>query len=147
MRLVVDASLLVGQLLREKGRRRLADPRLELFIPEQMLEEVERELPKRVRAFARAHDLEPALADELGATCLEAVAANVAVVHEPVYAGLEDEAQSRSVRDPNDWPLVASALALSAGIWTADDDLLGVGIATWTVDTLDNWLRRHPVDA
>lgn len=49
---------------------------------------------------------------------------------------LEDEALARSVRDPNDWPAVACALALTAGIWTNDNDFLGTGVATWTTETL-----------
>lgn len=36
MRLVVDTSVLVGELLRASGRARLGDDRLELFLPEQM---------------------------------------------------------------------------------------------------------------
>lgn len=36
MRMVVDTSVLVGELLRITGRERLEDERLELFLPEQM---------------------------------------------------------------------------------------------------------------
>ncbi|GMU77241.1 MAG: hypothetical protein AMXMBFR46_00420 [Acidimicrobiia bacterium] len=53
MRLVVDTSVLVGELLRRPGRARLGDGRLELFLPEQMWAECQVELPRRVRAFAR----------------------------------------------------------------------------------------------
>ena len=63
-------------------------------------------------------------------------AANVAVVDEAVYSALEDEARSRSMRDPSDWPLVACALALDAAVWTNDNDLLGTGVPTWTTETL-----------
>lgn len=48
------------------------------------------------------------------------------------------------MRDPNDWPAVACALALTAGIWTNDNDFLGTGVATWTTETLQLWLDRHP---
>jgi hypothetical protein len=37
-----------------------------------------------------------------------------------------------------------AALALSAGIWTNDNDYLGTGVATWTTDTLQRWLQRQP---
>ena len=60
-----------------------------------------------------------------------------------IYAALEDEARARSLRDPRDWPVVASALALTAGIWTNDNDFLGTGVATWTTDTLHRRLQRQ----
>ncbi len=41
-------------------------------------------------------------------------------------------------------PLVAWALALAAGIWTIDNDLLSTGVATWTTERLKVWLTRNP---
>jgi hypothetical protein len=37
---------------------------------------------------------------------------------------------------------VATALALTAGIWTNDNDFLGTGVATWTTDTITAWLAQ-----
>ena len=143
MRLVVDTSVLVGELLRVRGRLRLGDDRLELFLPEQMWYETQVELPRRIDAFVRRRELGPELGRQLRALCLEAVEANVVVLDEAVYAALEAEARGRSLRDPNDWPVVASALALSAGVWTNDNDFLGTGVPTWTTETLQAWLERH----
>lgn len=142
MRLVVDTSVLVGELLRHKGRERLGDDRLELFLPEQMWSEALVELPRRIRAFVRRRGLGVEVGDELAALCITAVEANVVVLDEAIYAALEDEARARSLRDPADWPVVASALALGAGIWTNDNDFLGTGVATWTTETLQAWLDR-----
>jgi predicted nucleic acid-binding protein len=144
MRLVVDTSVLVGELLRASGRDRLGDERLELFLPERMWDETKVEIPRRVRAFARRRALEPTVADLLTARSIEAVEANVVVLEEAVYSAIEEEARARSLRDPDDWPVVASALALAAGIWTNDNDFLGAGVATWTTETLKVWLSRHP---
>ena len=144
MRLVVDTSVLVGELLRASGRARLGDERLELFLPEQMWGETRVELPRRVAAFVRRRGLDHSLGDELASACLSSVEANVAVLDEAIYTALEDEARARSLRDPRDWPVVASALALGAGIWTNDNDFLGTGIATWTTETLQRWLERQP---
>jgi predicted nucleic acid-binding protein len=144
MRLVVDASVLVGELLRATGRRRLGDERIELFIAEQTWGEVQSELPRRVAAFARRRGMAREAAEDLVRSCLEAIEANVAVVDEAVYAALEEEARSRSRRDPGDWPLVASALVLDAAAWTNDNDLLGTGVPTWTTDSLQAWLDRRP---
>lgn len=144
MRLVVDTSVLVGELLRSSGRDRLGDDRLELFIPERMWDETKVEIPRRVGAFARRRGLESSVADLLTAGCIEAVDANVVVLEEAVYSGIEEEARARSLLDPEDWPVVASALALTAGIWTNDNDFLGTGVPTWTTETLQVWLSRQP---
>ena len=143
MRLVVDTSVLVGELLRGSGRARLGDDRLELFLPEQMWDETQVELPRRVRAFARRNDINARVADELIALCIDAVEANVVILDEAIYAAVEDEALARCQRDPTDWPVVACALALSAGIWTNDNDFLGAGVPTWTTQTLQIWLDRN----
>lgn len=143
MRLVVDTSVLVGELLRARGRDRLGDDCLELFLPEQMWEETKVELPRRIGAFARRRELEDRVADELTAACLDAIVANVVVLDEVIYAALEDEARARSRRDARGWPVVASALALAAGVWTNDNDFLGTGVPTWTTDSLQVWLDRH----
>ena len=52
-------------------------------------------------------------------------------------------AHKRIPRDPDDWPTVALALVLEAGIWTHDADFLGCGVPTWTVETLTAHVRRH----
>lgn len=142
MRLVVDTSVLVGELLRKAGRARLGEDRLELFLPEQMWAECQVELPRRIRSFVGRRRLDPAIGDELARLCFEAVEANVVILDEAIYSALEDEGRARSLRDANDWPVVASALALSAGIWTNDNDFLGTGVATWTTDSLQRWLER-----
>lgn len=142
MRLVVDTSVLVGELLRSKGREHLGDERLELFLPEQMWGELRVELPRRIAAFVRRRKLDPAIGDALSDAALEAVTTNVHVLDVAVYGALEDEARLRSRRDPADWPVVATALVLNAAIWTNDNDFLGTGVATWTTDTLDAWLAR-----
>jgi len=142
MRLIADTNVLVGDLLREAGRARLADDRIAVFLPEQMWAEVRVELPRRVAAFARRRSLSDAASAELVDSLLVAIEANVAIVDLPVYAAYEDEARARVVRDADDWPLVACALALDAAVWTHDGDLLGTGVPTWTTETLQGWLDR-----
>jgi predicted nucleic acid-binding protein len=143
MRLVVDTSVLVGELLRARGRDRLGDDRLELFLPERMWSETQVELPRRIDRFVRRRKLDPDVGRALTALCLQAIDANLVVLDEAVYAALEDEARARSLRDPSDWPVVASALALAAGVWTNDNDFLGTGVPTWTTETLQAWLDRN----
>lgn len=142
MRLVVDTRVLVGELLRGSGRERLGDDRLELSLPEQVWDEARVTLPRRIAAFIRRWQLAPAVGEGLSHLCLDAVEANVVVLDEAIYSALEGEARARSLRDPADWPVVATALALSADIWTNDNDFLGTGVGTWTTETLQAWLDR-----
>lgn len=144
MRLVVDTSILIGELLRASGRARLADERVELFLPERMAGELSVELPRRIGAFVRRRQLRVELGEQIAAACLDAVNANLAVLDAAIYSAAEDEARARCLRDPGDWPVVASALVLSADVWTNDNDFLGTGVATWTTETLERWLERHP---
>jgi predicted nucleic acid-binding protein len=58
------------------------------------------------------------------------VEANIVILDEGIYAALEDEARERSLRDPRDWPVVATALALTAVIWTTTP--------------LQGWLQPQP---
>jgi predicted nucleic acid-binding protein len=48
MKLVVDANILIAELLRKRGRELLRNPRLELYLAEKTREETEYELRKRV---------------------------------------------------------------------------------------------------
>ncbi len=144
MRLVVDASVLIAELLRARGRERLGDDRLELYLPEQTWGEVQHELPRRVAAFAHRHSIARSDADQLVRLSLSAIEANIVLIDRAVLEPLEDEARSRALRDQSDWPLVAGALVLAAGVWTLDNDLLGTGVPTWTTDTVRTWLERNP---
>lgn len=143
MLLVVDTSVLVGDLLRVKGRQRLGDPRLELFIPEHTLAEVHVELPRRIGAFAASLGLSTVDRDDLVLVSLHSVGNNLAVVATEIYHPFKDEALARIPRDPSDWPAAACALALDGGIWTNDNDFLGTGVPTWTTRTLQTWLDRQ----
>jgi predicted nucleic acid-binding protein len=144
MRLVVDTSVLVGELLRTLGRDRLGDHRLELFLPERMWGETKVEILRRINLFAKRRGLDPALRDQLTAACVTAVEANMTIIDEAIYGAAEGEARARSLRDPNDWPTVAAALVLACGVWTNDNDFLGTGIPTWTTESLTAWLNRQP---
>lgn len=136
MRLVLDANILIGELLRSQGRARLARPGLALFLAEETWGEVRHELPKRVALLARRVALSDAEARGLLGRCFGAIDANVSIMPAAAYLPLEEEARWRIARDPSDWPTVALALALDASIWTEDRDFLGCGLPTWTTATL-----------
>ena len=64
-------------------------------------------------------------------------------VDRSLYEDYENLAQERVVtRDPDDWPIVAVALLLDFPIWTEDQDFFGSGVATWTTDRVELYLRE-----
>lgn len=132
MRLIVDANVLVAELLRPRGQALIARPTLELSIAERIWDEAEYELQKRLmQRFAHEEGIDRFLA---GALAL--VDERIAPVPEAIYRMYERVACARIPRDPDDWHTVALALSADAAIWTSDADFLGCGIATWTTDTL-----------
>lgn len=135
-----------GELLRAIGRQRLRDGRLGLFIPEQMCDELQVEMPRRVTALARHRGLTDAEADALLRAASQSVDGSVILVTRAVYGAFEDEAAWRSTRDVNDWPLVACSLALDAGVWTNDRGLFGTGVPTWVTPTVQAWLDHPPAE-
>ena len=143
-RIVLDTSVLVGDLLRRIGRERLKDPRLELLLPEQMARETEVELPRRIAIVARRRRWSDVVRNTLENDCFEVLRTTVRTTQALAYGSAEEEARARCLRDPDDWPVVATALLTGGEIWTNDNDFLGVGIATWTTDTLQGWLDRNP---
>jgi predicted nucleic acid-binding protein len=67
----------------------------------------------------------------------------VVIIGSEVYGDLEAEARERlGARDPDDWPILASALALGCPLWTEDTDFFGCGVATWTSDRVLKFLRE-----
>jgi len=55
------------------------------------------------------------------------------VVESADYAHLRDAAERRlDVGGRNDWPALAAAMTLDAGIWSEDTDFFGVGVPVWS---------------
>ena len=65
------------------------------------------------------------------------------LIRSEAYSEFEAEARERlGQRDPEDWPMLAAALALGCPIWTEDTDFFGCGVATWTSDRVRMLLRE-----
>lgn len=63
------------------------------------------------------------------------------MVSQDLYGDFEGEARKRlGARDPEDWPILAAALALDCPIWTEDTDFFGCGVATWSSASIDSFL-------
>jgi predicted nucleic acid-binding protein len=105
------------------------------FVPEFALAEAGEHLA--VLVIRRGGDPEKALA------VLRSLSHLVEVIGSEVYGFFESEARERlGKRDPEDWPILAAALALDCPIWTEDTDFFGCGVATWTSDRVRMFLRE-----
>jgi predicted nucleic acid-binding protein len=79
----------------------------------------------------RGFDAEPGIA------LLNQISVLTNTVDSEVYVQQEDQAKRRMRnRDPEDWPVVATALIFDCPIWTEDKDFFGSGISTWTTDRI-----------
>lgn len=135
--MVVDANILVravlGKRVREVIEAYAGD--VSFFVPESAYAEAEEHLAALV--IKRGGDPKKALA------LLRSLGRVVELIGSEVYGEFEAEARERLARrDPEDWPMLASALALRCPIWTEDTDFFGCGVATWTSDRVRMFLQE-----
>lgn len=143
MIVVADASVLVGELLRKRGRGLILDKRLRILVTEHQWSETEHELPRRLDILVERRHITAGRRAELEAEVLYFLEVGaIQVVEASAYEDLEAIARGRVPRDPNDWPTVALAISFKIGILTDDHDFLGCGCPTWTVETLTHELNR-----
>jgi predicted nucleic acid-binding protein len=135
--LVLDANILIRAVLGQRVRGILEShaDNISFFIPETAYTEAEEHLAALV--VKRGGD--PAKAVRL----LRAMTALGTIASRDLYADFEAEARKRlAARDPDDWPILAAALALGCPIWTEDTDFFGCGVATWTSASIDSFLAQ-----
>jgi predicted nucleic acid-binding protein len=144
VQLVADASVLVAELLRARGRRLIRNPVLRLAVTERVWDETQHELQRRADIIRQRGRFTPQTTTDLYDEGMALAALRIARVSNGMYAHREIAARARIPRDPSDWPTVALAMALDAAIWTNDCDFLGCGLPTWTTETLLIRLRELP---
>jgi predicted nucleic acid-binding protein len=137
--IVLDANVLMRAVL---GRR--VDRLLERFAsqvtflaPEVAFDDVQEHLASVLTKRDELNALHPAL-EKL--TKLRLV---VRAVDSSEYEVMKPAALARiGPRDPDDWPILACALALNCPIWTEDRDFFGTGVATWTTASVELFLAE-----
>ena len=135
-RLVVDANILLRAVLGVRVRKLFQEygDSVDFFAPDVCFHDARR----LVNELAEERGFDPAPALQL----MEELAQVVESIDRPAYADYEIAARSRiAVRDPDDWPIVAAALLLYCPVWTEDQDFFGSGVATWTTQTVELYLR------
>jgi len=66
----------------------------------------------------------------------------IEVVTPELYAVFESEARQRlRGRDESDCPILATALGLACALWTEDADFFGTGVAVWTTNRIEIFLK------
>lgn len=135
--LVLEANILIRAVLGQRVRRILAAraDHVSFFIPETAYAEAEEHLAEL--AISRGGNPTAAL------TALRTMAALGTLVSKDFYEDFEAESRKRlGARDPDDWPILATALALNCPIWTEDTDFFGCGVATWTTTSIDSFFTN-----
>ncbi len=141
---VLDANILIRAVLGRRVREILEAhfTRTRFFAPDTAIAEAREHLPEILLKRGINPDSAMMVLDEL----LELIAS----IDSEVYGRFETAARQRlKKRDEQDWPVLATALALECPIWTEDADFFGAGVATWTTDRVELLLsqsRAVPAD-
>lgn len=142
MILIIDANILIAELLRQRGRELLRNQQLIIYAAEKVIEETTYEIQKRIRHMVTTGKLSKKAGTDLTQVASQPLETRIITIPQIEYGYLEIEAKERIPRDPDDWHTIALALHLDAAIWTQDNDFLGCGCPCWTTDTLISHLKR-----
>jgi predicted nucleic acid-binding protein len=133
--IVLDANILIRAVLGKRVRELLVDnaERVQFFSPDVAYADARKYLPALLEK--RGVKSEPAIA------VLNALQTIVWPLELDVYAGFKSQALQRiAMRDADDWPVLACAMAIGCPVWTEDADFFGTGVATWTSDRVGLYL-------
>jgi predicted nucleic acid-binding protein len=138
---VLDANILIrgvlGRRVREILEAHFTGTRF--FAPDTAIAEAREHLPEIL--------LKRGINPESAMTVLDELLELIACIDGEVYGRFETAARQRlKKRDEEDWPVLATALALECPIWTEDADFFGAGVATWTTDRVELLLSESRPD-
>jgi len=134
--LVLDANILLRAVFGRRVRDILEtyEDQAQFYTPDVCFQDAQRYIP--VIANERRFDA------HLGLSVLDQIDRIVEQVDRGLYEEYQNTARERiALRDPDDWPVVATALLLDLPIWTEDQDFFGSGMATWTSDRVELYLQ------
>lgn len=133
--IILDANILIRAVLGKRVRELIVDNvgAVQFFAPDVAYADARRYLPSLLEK--RGIKSEPAMA------VLDALESVVLPLELGVYEGLQLQALQRiAIRDADDWPVLACAMAMGCPVWTEDADFFGTGVATWTSDRVALYL-------
>jgi predicted nucleic acid-binding protein len=135
--LVLDAIILIRAVFGQRVWQILEayEDAAAFYSPDVCFQDARRYIPD----LSERRGIDPAV----GLSVLDHVGRLVKQVDRSLYEDYENVARERVLtRDLEDWPIVAMALLLDFPIWTEDQDFFGSGVATWTTDRVELYLRR-----
>jgi predicted nucleic acid-binding protein len=135
--LVLDANILLRAVFGRRVQQILEvyEDKANFYSPDVCFQDASKYVPD----VSRRRGLDPSA----GLVVLEGIGRIVEAVDRGLYEDHASVARERvQLRDPDDWPVVAVALLLDLPIWTEDQDFFGSGIATWTTDRVELYLRE-----
>jgi predicted nucleic acid-binding protein len=136
--IVLDANILIRAVLGKRVRQLLETygaHGIRFYAPEVAYADAERYLPALLAKRGKPDTDVPATL-----TYLQFL---IEPISQEVYGLFEAEARQRlRGRDEEDWPVLATALSLSCAIWTEDTDFFGTGVAVWTSDRVEIFLKE-----
>lgn len=127
--IVLDANVLMRAVLGRRVDRLLQRfaSQVTFLAPAVAFDDVHEHLASVLTQRGELNALQPAL-EKLAMLRLA-----VRTVDPAEFESMKPAALARiGPRDPDDWPILACALALNCPIWTEDRDFFGTGVATWT---------------
>jgi predicted nucleic acid-binding protein len=133
---LLDANILLRAVWGSRVRYLIDtyEERVEFVTPALCFEEARRYIP----VIAARRHADPTSAFEI----LARLEQMITIVPQRDYEQYETQARARiERRDLNDWPILATALLLDCPLWTEDRDFFGTGIATWTTDNIEIYLK------
>ena len=135
--IVLDANILIRAVLGRRVRQLIdtyASQGVRFFAPDVAFDDAEKYLPPLLKKRGKPHaDISASL--EYLRNLIEPVAPEL-------YAVFESEARQRlRGRDEGDWPILATALGLACPVWTEDADFFGTGVAVWTTNRIEIFLK------
>jgi predicted nucleic acid-binding protein len=128
--IVVDANILIRAVLGTRVRELIAanTVNVRFFAPDVAWIDARTYLPSLLLKRQVTHS---------SIATLDSLETLVEAVSYEQYAEFKAQALKRiASRDADDWPILASAMALACPIWTEDRDFFGTGVATWTTDRI-----------
>ena len=135
--LVLDSNILLRAVLGRRVREILEtyEDQARFYTPDVCFQDAQRYIP--VISNERGLDV------DLGLSVLNQIGRVVEQVDRSLYEEHQIAARGRiALRDPDDCPVVATALLLDLPIWTEDQDFFGSGVATWTSDRVELYLQE-----
>jgi predicted nucleic acid-binding protein len=135
--IVLDANILIRAVMGRRVRQLLEDyanPGIRFCAPDVAYADAERYLPPLLRKRGKSDADVP--------ESLNYLRHLVEPMGPEFYGVFEEQAKERlRERDEEDWPVLATALALNCAIWTEDTDFFGTGIAVWTTSHIEIFLK------